>query len=108
MRNPRAVMGGYGWAAVVAAGLLAGSLLGAATGVFAHGKSEAGAPPAVQPGRQGRTVFLDISVLGRKTRAADKMNELHARMAAEGYTVVSVAPYDENGDLQGFFLTYVK
>ncbi len=108
MRDARAMVGGFGLAAALAGGLLAGSLLGAATAAWAQGKTAPGAPSAVQPGRLGRTVFLDISVLGRKARAADKMNELHSRMAAEGFTVISVAPYDENGDLQGFFLTYVK
>jgi hypothetical protein len=108
MKNGKAVTGGWGLAAVLAGGLLAGGLLGAATGASAQGKASSGVLPAAQQGREGRTVFLDISVLGRKSRAADKMTELHGRMAAEGFTVVSVAPYDENGDLQGFFVTYVK
>jgi hypothetical protein len=53
------------------------------------------------------TVFLDISVLSRKRRAADKINELHAQHAERGWVFADLEIYTENGDLQGYFITYV-
>jgi ABC-type amino acid transport substrate-binding protein len=88
--------------AVVLAMALAGAL-GAAS-LLAPGTS-AQAPAAAH---DGKTVYIDISALGRKHRAAEKMTEMHVKMAADGYVVVDVADYVENGDLQGFFVTYAK
>lgn len=59
-------------------------------------------------GRVGKTVFVDISGLGRKKKAAKRMTELHEQFAQEGWTVIGVAIYTENEDLEGFFVTYVK
>ena len=39
---------------------------------------------------------------------ANDLTRAHKAFAARGYKVVSVAPYIENGDLQGFFVTYQK
>ncbi len=36
------------------------------------------------------------------------MTELHEEFAQEGWTVIGVAVYTENQDLEGFFVTYVK
>ncbi len=55
----------------------------------------------------GLTVYMDISVMGRKARAAKRMTELHREHFAKGWEVIDVEPYVENGDLQGFFITYV-
>lgn len=55
----------------------------------------------------GVTIYMDISAMGRKRRAADKMTDLHKKHFAKGWTVIDVDPYIENGDLQGFFITYV-
>lgn len=55
----------------------------------------------------GITIYMDVSALGRTTRAAKRMTELHQAYFAKGWTVVDVDPYIENGDLQGFFITYV-
>lgn len=60
----------------------------------------------VEPGA-GMTVYLDISVMGRKKRAAKRMTELHEENFRKGWTVVDVEPYLENGDLQGFYMNYV-
>lgn len=68
--------------------------------------AESEAPPAT--GRMGKTVFVDISVFGKKDRAAKRMTKLHEKYAEDGWTVVNVAVYTENGDLEGFFVTYVK
>ncbi len=55
----------------------------------------------------GLTVYMDTSFLGRKHRAAKNMTELHQENFNKGWMVVDVDPYIENGDLQGFFITYV-
>lgn len=56
----------------------------------------------------GLTVYHDTSRFGRKTRAAKKMTELHDEHFEKGWSVIDVDPYIENGDLQGFFITYVQ
>ena len=55
----------------------------------------------------GLTIYLDVGLGSRKGRAAKKMNELHRAHYARGWQVVDIDPYIENGDLQGFFITYV-
>lgn len=79
--------------------------LGAAVIILAQA---APAPAPAATGRQGLTVYMDISVVGRKHGAAEKMTKMHAEKAAQGYTLIGVAPYTENGDLQGFYVSYVK
>ncbi len=51
---------------------------------------------------------VDASRFGRKEKAAKGMTELHEEFAQEGWTVIGVAVYTENQDLEGFFVTYVK
>ena len=63
---------------------------------------------AAAPERGGKTVFVGVSVIGKKDRAAKRMTKLHEKYAKEGWTVADVAVYTENGDLEGFFVTYVK
>lgn len=62
--------------------------------------------PVAIPG-QGITIYMDVNVGGRTDRAAKRMTELHENYFAMGFIVVDVEPYIENGDLQGFFITYV-
>ena len=59
-----------------------------------------------QPG-EGMTVYMDVNFGGRKEKAATRMTELHTEFFAKGWTVIDVEPYVENGDLQGFFITYI-
>lgn len=54
------------------------------------------------------TVFHDISILGRKDRAAEKMTERHNEMALSGWRFASLEAYNENGDLEGFFISYTR
>ena len=54
---------------------------------------------------QAHTVYLDGS--GGKQKAARNMTELHAVMAAKGWTFAHLAPHVENADLQGWWITYV-
>ena len=52
------------------------------------------------------TVFVDATFGMRKDSAARELTEAHAAFAASGFVVVDVVGYTENGDLQGFFVTY--
>jgi len=64
-------------------------------------------PPPV-PGVVGApavTLYLDRGP--EKAKAAELMTELHAAMAARGYTFVDLEPHEENADLEGWWITYV-
>ena len=52
------------------------------------------------------TIFVDADWGGREDGAARELTRAHRAFAAQGYYVVDVEGYDENGDLQGFFVTY--
>jgi hypothetical protein len=81
-----------------------GVMLGTAQSFAGKTKEDA----AMSAGKAGKTVFVDVSKLGRKDHAAKNMTEQHQKFAKEGWTVVDVAVYTENEDLEGFFVTYVK
>lgn len=52
------------------------------------------------------TVFIDATLGARKDHAATQLSKAHAAFATRGYQVIDVETYTENGDLQGFFVTY--
>ena len=52
------------------------------------------------------TIFVDADWGGREDGAARELTRAHRAFEARGYFVVDVEAYDENGDLQGFFVTY--
>ncbi|GAB3385822.1 hypothetical protein [Lysobacter fragariae] len=54
------------------------------------------------------TIWVDASWGFRNQGAANNLTKSHSAFASKGYKVVDVAPYIENGDLQGFFVTYQK
>ena len=41
-------------------------------------------------------------------RAMQKLNTMHGQMAMEGWDLFSVIEYIDDGDFEGFFVTYVK
>lgn len=90
--------------------VLAAILMGSLAALWAQGSKSKGSapPPVVAKGKEGKTVFVDISGFGRKDHAAKKMTEIHEEMRVEGFTVIDMTPYTENGDLEGFFVTYVR
>ena len=52
-----------------------------------------------------KTVWLD----GKgQSSMADKVNKLHAEMAAKGWSFASLEVSTEDGDMQGLFVTYVR
>ena len=54
------------------------------------------------------TVFVDAPLGQRKRGSAKKLNKSHKKYAAKGYRLIDVETYIENGDLEGFFVSYVK
>ncbi len=52
------------------------------------------------------TIWVDASWGFRKKGAANSLSSAHQAFVSRGYKVVDVSPYIENGDLQGFFVTY--
>ncbi|MCX7544567.1 hypothetical protein [Marinicella gelatinilytica] len=66
------------------------------------------AEQAAKDGLQAVTIFVDISRFSRKNRAAKKMTKLHREFAQFGYALLAVNVYTENGDLEGFFVSYQK
>jgi hypothetical protein len=66
------------------------------------------AEEAVRNGLAAVTIWVDASWGFRNQGAANSLSKAHQAFATRGYKVVSVQPYIENGDLQGFFVTYQK
>lgn len=54
------------------------------------------------------TIYVDVIAFGRKDRSAKKMTRMHKQFGDNGYQLVDVSPYTENGDLQGFFVSYIS
>lgn len=54
------------------------------------------------------TLWVDATWGFRKSGAANDLSAAHKAFYAHGYHVVGVQPYIENGDLQGFFVTYER
>ncbi len=73
-----------------------------------HAQDTAPVPEATPDCQEAITVFQDVSRVGRKDRAASNMTKRHADMALEGWYFKDMEVYIENGDLEGFYLTYVR
>ena len=73
------------------------------------GKSpEQAAEQAARENTPALTIWIEATLGFRNGGAARELTQAHKAFAAHGYKVVSVDPYIENGDLQGFFVTYQK
>lgn len=94
-------------ATVFAAVLALAPALPAHAGMFDK-KPEDAAREADQAGMLAASIWVDVSWGFRNQGAANALNRSHQAFAARGYRVLSVQPYVENGDLQGFFVTYQK
>jgi hypothetical protein len=71
-------------------------------------KPEDAAAEAARSHLPAATIWVDASWGFRNQGAANNLTRAHSAFAAQGYKVVSVEPYIENGDLQGFFVTYQR
>ncbi|HET6432582.1 hypothetical protein [Dyella sp.] len=91
----------------VASILLAAALV--CGGAFALARvSPVQARPAAADEAETLTVFVDATFGMRKGHMANQLTKSHALYAARGYRYVDMAPYNENGDLVGFFVTYTR
>ncbi|MDO4710282.1 MAG: hypothetical protein Q4B94_10910 [Pseudomonadota bacterium] len=73
------------------------------------GKSpERAASEAAQQNAPAVTIWVDASWGFRNQGAANNLSAAHRAFYAQGYRLLSVQPYIENGDLQGFFVSYEK
>lgn len=88
----------------LAAALLAPALALAASQSYYDKK----AAEAAGSGQRTFSLYVDVDLGMRKNGSADELNESHRAFNANGFDVVSVVGYTENGDLQGFFVTYVR
>jgi hypothetical protein len=64
------------------------------------------AADAARSGASGHTVYVDVTFGLRKRVAAAELNDAHRAFSAQGFEPVAVSAHEENGDLQGFFVTY--
>ncbi len=71
-------------------------------------KPETAAQDAARANLPAVTIWVDASWGFRNQGAANDLTRAHSAFAAQGYKVVSVQPYIENGDLEGFFVTYQR
>ena len=74
--------------------------------------SGAGADRRLRPARRnGRRISrcepLDRTVDIRRARGL-QVNETHAEMTAKGWKFAGLSVYDEDGDMQGAFVTYTR
>lgn len=66
------------------------------------------APAPAATWTKATTVFVNTVVGSRTGGSARRINESHAEMEAKGWRFLDLEAYTENGDLVGFFVTYVK
>ena len=71
-------------------------------------KPETAAQDSARANLPAVTIWVDASWGFRNQGAANDLTRAHSAFAAQGYKVVSVQPYIENGDLEGFFVTYQR
>jgi hypothetical protein len=82
-------------------GLLAGM-------VFAQSGSLSAQAAPVVGCQEAKTIFRDSSRFSRRGNAAQNMTEKHDEYTRNGWKFEDMEPYIENGDLEGFFLTYSR
>ena len=86
--------------------LLAAVIGGAGSILMTHAAPVQAETTAAAP--ESVTVFVDATFGFRKKHLASQLSKSHAEYAARGYHYVDMAPYVENGDLVGVFVTYTR
>ena len=85
--------------------LLAAIATGALMFATAPATFAADAKDAAEAAATIKAVFVD----GKgQSSFADKVNKTHAEMTAKGWKFASLSVYDEDGDMQGAFVTYTR
>ena len=85
-------------------GVLAWSLLGAT----AIAKEEASEAPKKCSDVIAHTVFIPDKSGNRQEGSAERLSEMHDKAESQGWNFEDLEVYIEDGDLQGFFVTYTK
>ena len=88
--------------------LLAGSCVFPVQAGLFNRSPEKSAEEAARANMSAVTIWVDATWGFRNQGAANSLSRAHQAFATRGYKVQSVEPYIENGDLQGFFVTYQK
>ncbi|MGN7918388.1 hypothetical protein [Lysobacter sp. 22409] len=95
-------------AALLATAAVAGSIAAPAHAGLFDKNPEQVATEAVNKNLIAVTLWVDASWGFRNQGAANALSRAHQAFTSRDYDVVSVEPYIENGDLQGFFVTYQR
>ena len=93
---------------LIALTLATAALAAPAQAALFEKKPEVSAQEAATANLPAVTIWVDASWGFRNQGAANNLTRAHSAFAQRGYKVQSVQPYIENGDLQGFFVTYQK
>ena len=86
--------------AVTAAGLLLSTATARA--------SEGAAAPKPCPATEAWTVFVPDATFRRQDGSAKRLTQTHRDAKEQGWQFADMTTYIENGDLQGFFITYTR
>ena len=77
----------------------------ASTGAFAQ---EEKTEPTICPALQALTIFVSDKKVSRKKGSAKRISETHEASESQGWDFKDLEIYIEDGDLQGFFITYTR
>ena len=88
------------------AGALAALLAAAAAAPVGAADYTDDAAAAASSGAAGYTIYVDVTFGMRKSAAARELSDAHRAFSDRGFEPVAVTAHEENGDLQGFFVTY--
>ena len=86
-------------------GVLAGLLLGI---VFAQSSPLSAQATPTATCQEAKTIWRDSSRFSRRKFGAENMTEKHDEYPRAGWKFADMETYIENGDLEGFFLTYTR
>ena len=64
--------------------------------------------PAKCPALQASTIFVSDKTGSRKKGSAERISDTHKTAEAQGWNFKDLEIYIEDGDLQGFFITYTR
>jgi hypothetical protein len=78
------------------------------TSAIANADCSETARESKQRNEAAATTWIDADWGRRNDAAARALTRCHAAFAAQGYALVDVEVYVENGDLQGFFVSYTR
>ena len=84
---------------------IASVLLVASSATYAQEEED---KPQACPALQASTIFVKDKTGSRKTGSAKSISETHDNAEALGWNFEDLEIYIEDGDLQGFFITYTR